>query len=140
LEWIIQHETEFDLRTWERNQLGDQLSLALIRKARPASDSTAQFISTTLDAVETPAGLLHNRSWVQRELQAGAEAIAACRNHRPPRCACWRSARERLWYFQDYYGGKSPESWAATRLWELFEQMEQAARPERIAGLGTPPP
>jgi len=134
LEYIIQNAKQFCLSSWQRNDLGVRLTVALANRAQPKPK--ADFLSNTLHVVQTPVGLLHDCEWVGREMRAGAMAIRNCRSHRPPRCQCWRTARERLWLIQDTYGGKSPESWAAARLWELFEELEQASRPERMARLG----
>lgn len=136
LEYIIEHASEFHLKSWQRNQIGVKLSMAMVNRARPTFDAKTEFLYNTLHVAETPAGLLHNREWVQRELKAGAQAIANCRNHRPPRCACWRTERERLWRIQDTCGGGSPEAWATERLWATFEEMEYASQPERATGFG----
>jgi hypothetical protein len=132
LEYIIEHAKELSLATSQRNQIGVELSIALANRSRRKSDVSAEFLYS-LGVIETPRGLLHDRAWVQREMRAGAHAIASCKFHKPPRCQCWRSARERLWSIQDYYGSDSPEAWAAERLWTMFEELELASRPERTA-------
>ncbi len=132
LNYIIEHAKTFCLSSWQRNQISVQLTIAIVNRARPASTPVDQLFSA-LGIVETPVGLLHDRSWVQRELRAGTQAIASCRAHRVPRCSCWREARERLWRIQDHFGSGTPETWATVQLWEVFEELENASRPERAA-------
>jgi hypothetical protein len=139
LEFLIQNHKQFSLTNWQLDEIRLRMTLAVVSRANPRrSDPTADFIYNTLHAVETPVGLLQNCEWVQREMKAGAEAIANCKYHRPPRCSCWRTGRERLWYIQDGFGARSPEGWAATRLWEAFAEYEQAARSERTEVLSLP--
>jgi hypothetical protein len=68
-------------------------------------------------------------------LRSGAQAIAQCPRHLPPRCSCWREARSRLWFVQDKYGARSPEAFTATRIYGMLEEMELASRPERTPAL-----
>lgn len=139
LQYIIDNASHFCLSSWQRNDIGVRLTIAQVNRTRPkASDPIANFLYNTLHVVQTPAGLLHDAGWVQGEMKAGANAIANCKLHRPPRCSCWREARERLWYIQDVFGIRSPEAWAATKLWERFEQYERASRPEQMLGLEIP--
>jgi hypothetical protein len=138
LQFIVNRAKELQLTSWQRNQIGVQLTIALVNRSRPKPDTNAEFISNTLQIVETPVGPLHDRAWVQRELRAGARAIASCRAHRVPRCSCWREARERLWKIQDHFGSGSPETWATERIWEALEEMERASRPERASELYLP--
>ena len=133
LQFIVEHAKELCLSTGQRNQIGVTLSVALANRARRSADPTTEFLYT-LGVIETPRGLLHDRTWVQREMRAGAQAIASCKCHKPPRCHCWRSAREQIWSIQDEFGSDSPEGWAAERLWQMFEEMENASRPERALG------
>lgn len=138
LQFIVEHAKELCLSTGQRNQIGVSLSMALANRSRRKPDASAEFLYT-LGVVETPRGLLHDRGWVQQEMRAGAQAIASCKLHRPPRCQCWRSARERIWRIQDCCGSDSPEAWAAEQMWNMFEEMELASRPERATGLGAAP-
>ena len=138
LQYIIDHSKELQLTSWQRNQIGVQLTILLSNRSRPKQDATAEFISNTLQIVETPVGPLHDQAWVQRELRAGAQAIAQCKRHTPPRCSCWREARERLWRIQDTCGNGTPETWATERIWEALEEMERASRPERASELYLP--
>ena len=138
LSYIVEHAKELQLSSWQRNQIGVQLTIELVNRSRPKPDATSEFISNTLQIVETPVGPLHDRAWAQRELRAGAQAIANCRAHRPPRCSCWREARERLWKIQDHFGSGTPETWATERIWEALEEMEKASRPERASELYLP--
>lgn len=136
LSWILENAKQFCLNIRQRNDLSLRTTIALAGRGRPASHPNAELYSQ-LDIAETPVGLLHHRSWFENELRAGAKAIANCKLHRPPRCDCTKEARQRLWFVQDRYGIKSPEAWAATWLYEEFEQLEQASRPQRAQVLGT---
>jgi hypothetical protein len=138
LEEIIERSKELQLTTWQRNQIGVELSIALAHRSRRKADPATEFLSV-LHVVETPRGLLHDYEWVQQEMRAGAQAIASCKLHRPPRCSCWREARERIWRIQDYCGSDSAEAWATEQMWNMFEEMELASRPERATGLGVAP-
>lgn len=133
LEYIIENTKRFRLTTYQRNDIGVRLTIMQANRDRPASDPTVNFLVNTLHIFPTPAGLLYEYGWVQRELRAGARAIAECQQHRPPRCDCWREARERLWRIQDTCGADSPEGHATLMLWEKFEEYERASRPERTA-------
>lgn len=130
LEYILQHPSRFGLGPRQQNDIRVRLTVALAHRGRPSMNPNAGLFAV-LDMAETPVGLLHHRHWFEHELRTGAAAIATCVRHSPPRCQCWRSFRERLWLVQDRYGPKSPEGWAATKLWEQFEEYELASRPER---------
>ena len=138
LEYLVHHAEEFQLSSWQVNDLSVRLTIALANRSKPPEHPNAELFNQ-LDILETPCGLLHNRSWFEREMRAGANAIANCKLHRPPRCLCWREGRERLWCIQDSFGKRSPEAWAATRLWEMFEEYERVSQPERMPGLEMPP-
>ena len=131
LQNIIARSQHYRLSTWERNQLGVQLGIAFAEKARGIPDRNSQFIHEVLDYADTPFGMLANRSFFEREYRRGTAAISHCRHHRPPRCQCWRNAREILWHVTDVHGGESPEAYAAGKIWEALDQMDVAARPER---------
>src|ERR1700733_6816569 len=132
LEHVIAHADELHLRPWQRNQIGVELTLVLANRARPKPNPTAEFFYNTLGITQTPVGLLHDRSWLDRELKAGTQAIFNCRRHSPPRCNCWRAVRERLWNIQDRCGAASPEAWATEQLWVIFDELEFAERPQPI--------
>ena len=135
LEYIVQNAKQFCLSQSQRNEIGVRLTVAQANRDSPVIDPRTEFLIHTLHVLPTKFGLLHDYDWVQRELKAGAQAIANCRAHRPPRCQCWREARHRLWRIQDTCGPRSPEHFATLRLWESLEQMELASRPERMPGL-----
>lgn len=137
LEHILSRSKFYRLSQRDRNEVSVRLTVALASRGRPQASPNAELF-TLLDLLETPVGILHHRSWFDRELREGAQRIAACVHHTVPRCQCWRIARERLWYLQDAFGAKSPESFMATRMFELFEEMESAERPQRIAAPNTP--
>lgn len=134
LSYVIEHAKEFSLSKSQRNDVSVRLTIALANRGRPAANPHAELFNT-LDIVETPVGLLHNRSWFERELRDNAKRILQCTRHTPPRCSCWKEARQRLWHVQDSFGARSPESWMATRIYEMCEEMEFAKRPE--LGLAT---
>ena len=81
---------------------------------------------------ETPVGLLAHRIYYENLFTSGSAAISRCRNHKPPKCECWRSVRGALWGIQSHYGARSPEAFAATRIYSSLEELEVAARPEPI--------
>lgn len=137
LEHILSRAKFYRLNSRDKNEISVRLTVALASRGRPAPSPTAELLAQ-LDYVQTPAGLLANKSFFDRELRQGAQRIAACVHHTVPRCQCWREARERLWHIQDTYGTKSPEAWMAERMYILFEEMELAERPERIAAPNTP--
>lgn len=132
---ISENWKKFCLTIRQRNDISLRITIALAHRGRPAASPNAELYAL-LDLADTPVGLLHHRSWFERELRMGAQAISSCKLHRPPRCDCWRGARERLWLVQDKYGAKSPEAWAATKLYEQLEELEAASKPERTPGLG----
>ncbi len=137
LQFIIDHRKELKLTEGERNQLAVDLTITMSQKARQLNgrreDENAIFIREILKLAKTPFGLIQ-REWFERRLQAGAEAIARCRNHHPPRCKCWAEERRILYNAQDVCGEKSPEGWAAMKLYEALEELETSSRPERASG------
>ncbi len=130
LQYIIDRANVLHLTARHRNELSVRLTVAIASRDQPPLNPHAALFAE-LDVAETPVGLLHHRSWFDREMQNAAQAIAACPRHTPPRCNCWREARARLWFVQDRYGPKSPEAFTATRIYETLEEMELASRPER---------
>ena len=128
---ILQHVK--GLSTGERNELALQSTIAAAERARRVPgqrhDPSARFIYD-LGYALTPFGLLHERAWFERELQAATQAIAACRRHTTPYCSCWKQARENLYDIRASFGERSPESWAALRVWETLAEIETAARPD----------
>ena len=130
LQWIIERAKAFRLNPRQRNELSVRLTIALASRDQPKVSPHAALLAQ-FDLCETPVGLLHHRSWFDRELRNGSQAIAECARHLPPRCSCWREARFRLWHVQDRYGARSPEAFTATRIFEMLEEMELASRPDR---------
>src|SRR5580700_1013095 len=94
-------------------------------------DPSAEFVSKVLGLVDTPHGLIE-RAWVHEQMRTGAEAIQRCRHHRPPHCQCWSAVRAILW--QARASEKTPEAWAAERIYASLEELELASRPERGPG------
>jgi hypothetical protein len=125
---IIDRAQHYRLSTWERNQLGVDIGVALAAKARGKPNSDSVFIHDVLDYADTPFGMLANRSFFENQFKRGAEGISCCRAHHPPRCACWAPQRQMLWHVQSVYGDRSPEAYVGGRIWEALEEMEVAAR------------
>jgi hypothetical protein len=137
LQDIIANAKAYKLTAGEREQLCLDLSIQVAQRARQVNgkreDASARFISD-LGYAQTPFGLLAERAWFQNELQTGTKAIAACRRHVTPDCSCWREARENLYSIRESFEARSPESWAALRVWEALEEIELSSRPERESG------
>jgi hypothetical protein len=133
LQEIIARAKDYKLTDGERNQLGVDLSICVAQRARQINgrreDPSARFI-LDLGYALTPFGLLPERGWFQSELQTATKAIAACRRHLPPQCSCWREARASLYSIRESFGERSPESWAALRVWEALEEIELSSRPD----------
>jgi len=132
LQEIIARATELKLTTGEREQIALDLSILSAQRARQVNgkreDPNSKFIYD-LGYALTPFGLLPERAWYQNALQTGTKAIAACRRHLPPQCACWRSTRESLYSILESFRERSPESWAALRVWEALEEIELSSQP-----------
>jgi hypothetical protein len=139
LAWVCDNWRSIGLVSWERDRLATLMTMKMVERARPQTNPEQQWIYQTLHIVNTPVGPLHNCTFWDQELAAGARAISQCKHHRVPRCECWRTARERLWQLQDHYGPNSPESWISARIWEQLEGLELATRAERQAGLQAMP-
>lgn len=133
LEQIIGSAKDYKLTQSEREQLSLALTIqvAQARQSNGRREDPSARLIYDLGYALTPFGLLAERAWFERELQAGTKAIAACKRHSPP-CSCWNQARENLYDIRASFGERSPESWAAIRIWEALEEMELASRPERI--------
>ena len=132
LQQIISNAKEYKLTPGERNQLSVDLTMQ-IAQARQSNgrreDPNERFIAQVLGFVETPFGLVE-REWVDGLLRDGARNIARCKRHNPPICECWSSQRAILFQTQSSHGEKSPEGWAATRIYATLEELELASRPE----------
>lgn len=132
LQDIIVRAKEFQLSEGARNQLGLDLSILSAQRVRAGNgrreDPNTRFISQTLKLLSTPYGLIE-REWFENLLHSNVEAIAKCRTHRPPRCACWSAAREMLWHSAHTHGDDSPEAWTALQVWTILEELEMTSRP-----------
>src|SRR5206468_12546784 len=132
LQYIIDHGKELGVSEWERSQISVDMTIAAAQRSRGANgrreDPNLKFISQTLGLVPTPHGLL-DRSFIEDVLRVGAQNIQKCRHHLPPSCACWSSQRASLWEARRN-GDKTPEGWAALRMFEILEDLELASRPE----------
>ena len=133
LQEIISRAKGLKVTTGEREQLALDLTIAISQRTRQANnkreDPSAKLIHD-LGYAMTPVGLLADRAWFHDELQAGIKAIAACRRHTPPQCSCWKQARENLYSIRASHRERSPESWAALKVWEALEEIELSSRPE----------
>jgi hypothetical protein len=135
LQAIIDRAQHYRLSTWQRNQLGVDIGVALAAKARgrPNSDSVFKSSSTTFWIMPTR----HSECWPTAASSrislsvARKEFHAAGQTHHPPRGACWAPQRQMLWHVQSVYGDRSPEAYVGGRIWEALEEMEVAARPHR---------
>jgi hypothetical protein len=134
LQEIIARAKDYKLTDGERNQIACDLTIAMSQRARQMNgrreDPSGKLIHD-LGYAQTPFGLLADRAWYQNQLQAATKAIAACRRHLPPQCSCWREARASLYSIRESFGERSPESWAALRVWAALEEIELSSRPER---------
>jgi hypothetical protein len=131
LQHIIDQSKDLGLTEGQRNFVGVELSIAVARRARQLTsreNPSAEFISKVLGLAETPHGLV-SREWVNQQMRTGSQAIARCRNHRPPDCACWADSRASLWQ-TSAVGVKTPEGWAAARVYEFLAALELVSRPE----------
>jgi hypothetical protein len=137
LQHIIDHAKELRLSDGEKNQLSVDLTMQ-IAHARQRNgrrdDPNERFIAETLGLITTPFGLVE-RSFIDGLLRDGARNIARCKRHKPPGCECWSGQRALLWQAQSAHGDKSPEGFAATRVYASLEELETASRPERGPGV-----
>jgi hypothetical protein len=142
LQYIFDSHRQFHLSDGQRNQISTDLTItaaAARARAERRSDDNSQFMLHRLGYAETPVGLLAHRVYYENLFKSGSAAISRCRNHKPPKCECWRNVRDALWGIQSHYGARSPEAFAATRIYSSLEELEVAARPEPIQQR-TPPP
>ncbi len=106
------------------------IQLAQARQTRGRRESpNDRFIAQVLSLAETPFGLV-DRSFAEGLLRAGSQNIYHCKEHQLPRCDCWSQQRVYVWQFVGEHGEKSPEGWAAMRVYALLEELEYSARPE----------
>jgi hypothetical protein len=134
LEAILANARALRLTDGERQQLSVDVTIAMAQRARQVNnrrdDPGARFIAQTLGLLPTPFGLVE-REFIEGLLRDGARNIARCKRHQPPRCECWSSQRAILWQAQSVHGDKSPQSWAAVRVYQALEDLELSSRPER---------
>ena len=142
LQYILDNHRQFHLSDGQRNQISTDLTItaaAARARAERRSDDNSQFMLHKLGYAETPVGLLAHRVYYENLFKSGSAAISRCCKHKPPKCECWRNVRDALWGIQSHYGARSPEAFAATRIYSSLEELEVAARPEPIQQR-TPPP
>jgi hypothetical protein len=142
LQYILDNHRQFHLSDGQRNQISTDLTItaaAARARAERRSDDNSQFMLHKLGYAETPVGLLAHRVYYENLFKSGSAAISRCCKHKPPKCECWRNVRDALWGIQSHYGARSPEAFAATRIYSSLEELEIAARPEPIQQR-TPPP
>jgi hypothetical protein len=134
LEQIVANAKDLKVTRGEMDQINLDLSIHLAQRTcafnGKRDDPNLSFIHRTLGLMVTPHGMIE-RQWFETLLRSNVDAIARCRNHRPPRCECWSGAREILWQTSHTHGDKSPEAWAALQVWEILEELEMSSRPER---------
>ncbi len=138
LQTIIINSKEYGLTLNERDQLSVDLTiqLAQARQTRDRRDSpNDRFIAQVLSLVETPFGFVE-RSFAEELLRAGSQNVYNCGRHQPPRCNCWCPQRVYVCQVLGEYGEKSPEGWAAMRVWALLEELECSARTKTHASIG----
>jgi len=135
LQQILNDAKKYGLTGGERDQLSLDLTIAIAQARQnngKPDDPNARFIAQVLGLLDTPFGLVE-RSFVDDLLRAGSQNIAQCKRHQPPKCQCWSAQRDILWHAQTSNGEKSPEAWAAKRIYEALEDMESASRPDRVS-------
>jgi hypothetical protein len=77
-----------------------------------------------------PAGRsVFHSSFISCQIRAGSQAIQRCKLHRRPLCQCWSASRAILWQARAN-GDKTPEGWAAARIYAFLEELELASRLE----------
>lgn len=133
LQQILNDANKYGLTGGERDQLSLDLTVAMAQARQnngKPDDPNARFIAQVLGLLDTPFGLIE-RSFVDDLLRAGSQNIAQCKRHQPPKCECWSAQRAILWQARTSNGEKSPEAWAAKRIYEALEELELASRPER---------
>jgi hypothetical protein len=132
LQQILTDTKKYRLSQGEHDQLSLDLTIAIaqarLNNGKP-DDPNARFIAQVLGLLDTPFGLIE-RSFVDDLLRAGSQNIAQCKRHQPPKCQCWSAQRAILWQSQSSNGEKSPEGWAAIRIYEALEELEPASRPD----------
>jgi hypothetical protein len=132
LQHILDYGKELGVSEWERSQISVDMTIAMAARSRQGNgrreDPNAQFIAQVLGYAETPYGLIE-REWINAQLRAGSQAIQRCKLHRPPECRCWSASRATLWQARAS-GEKTPQGWAAVRIYAFLEDLELASRPE----------
>jgi hypothetical protein len=135
LQQILSNERKYKLSRSERDQLSLDLTIAIAQARQnngKPDDPNARFIAQVLGLLDTPFGMIEC-SFVANLLRAGSQNIAQSKRHQPPKCECWSAQRAILWQAQTSNGEKSPEAWAATRIYETLEDLELASRPDRVS-------
>jgi hypothetical protein len=133
LQQILNDTRKYRLTQCERDQLSLDLTIAIAHARQnngKREDPNARFVAQVLGLLETPFGLIE-RSFVDDLLCAGSQNIARCKRHQPPKCQCWSAQRAILWQAQSANGEKSPEAWAARRIYDALEELELASRSDR---------
>ncbi len=133
LQCIITNAKEYGLTHADREQLSVDLTIQAAQARQPRSgrdhDPNDRFIAQVLNLVETPFGFV-DRSFAEELLRAGSQNIYHRRKHQPPRCSCWCAQRAYVWQLVGEHGEKSPEGWAAMRVYALLEELECSAKPQ----------
>jgi hypothetical protein len=138
LEAILANAKDLRLTPGERNQIGFDLSIFVAHRARQIEgrrdDPNERFIAETLGLISTPAwfGRARVGRWTATRRRSD---IARCPRHKPPGCGCWSSQRAILWQVQSAHGDKSPEGFAAAKIYASLEELETASGPDPSPGV-----
>ena len=132
LQSIITNAKEYGLTRSEQDQLSVDLTMQIAQARQTRSerdDPNNRFIAHVLHLLDTPFGIV-DRSFAEELLRAGSQNIYHCRRHQAPRCDCWSQQRVYVWQVVGEHGEKSPEGWAAMRVYALLEELECSAKPQ----------
>lgn len=136
LQYIIDHVHEFDLSTYQRDKIALQMTIAIAAKLRQArgvrEDPTSELLRS-MGILETPFGLLYGAERFAAELKSGTKAIMDCRTHRPPLCRCWLASRDWLYCIRQGFDQRSPEAYAAIKVWHALGDIEALERTKGAA-------
>jgi hypothetical protein len=91
---------------------------------------TDYLLERARDPSRTPYGYVDVEPFEQIRRQAES-AIARCKDHKPPNCACWNFARTWLWQVRVKLPERSPESHTARRIWIELEEVESRSGARR---------
>jgi hypothetical protein len=131
LEHIILNAMVYGLTSGELDQIRVALTIQIAQAMQNngrRDDPNSRFIAQVIGLRETPFGLI-DLCFIEDLLRAASQNIMRCKQHRPPKCECWSAQRAILWQAQNLHGEKSPEGWAALRIYEALEGLELVSPP-----------